>query len=127
MATNRPLSPHLQIYKPQLTSALSIFHRICGIVLSVGAVALVWWLASIAAGPQAYASAQKVAGAWYGKLFLFGWSLCLFYHLCNGIRHLGWDLGYGFSLPAAYRSGALAVAGAVVLTLAAWAVGYARL
>lgn len=127
MATNRPLSPHLQIYKLPLVALLSIAHRGAGVVLSIGAIVLVWWLAAIAGGPDSYAAAQKVIGAWYGRLFLFGWTFCLFYHLCNGIRHLAWDFGHGFSLPAAYRSGTVVLVGAAVLTLAAWAAAYARM
>ena len=121
----RPLSPHLQIYKPQLTSVLSILHRITGIILAAGLVLLLYWLLAIAGGEQAYASAQALLGSWFGRLILFGFTLALFYHLCNGIRHLFWDAGYGFELSTAYASGKLVVAATIVLTLVSWAVAYA--
>jgi len=122
-AHERPLSPHLQVYKPQLTSALSILHRMTGVALGFGTLLLVWWLAAAAAGPQAFATAQGFIGSWLGLLLLFGWSVALFYHLCNGIRHLFWDAGYGFELPQAYASGWAVVAATGVLTLLAWVVG----
>jgi succinate dehydrogenase / fumarate reductase cytochrome b subunit len=116
----RPLSPHLQIYRPQFTSVMSILHRITGLALTVGTLLLVWWIVAVAAGPEAYASAQWFLGSWLGYLLLFGWSLALFFHLCNGIRHLLWDAGWGFELPTAWRSAWAVVAFAVALTLAAW-------
>lgn len=122
-AHERPLSPHLQVYKPQLTSALSILHRLTGIALGFGTLLLVWWLAAAAAGPEAFATAQGFIGSWLGLLLLFGWSVALFYHFCNGIRHLFWDAGYGFELPQAYASGWAVVIATGVLTLLAWAVG----
>lgn len=125
MATdNRPLSPHLQIYRPQWTSVLSISHRATGIALSVGTLMLVWWLAAAASGPEAYDGFQGFAGSILGQLFLFGWTFCLFYHLLNGIRHLMWDTCRGLDLPTAYRSGMAVVAGTAVLTLLTWIVGY---
>lgn len=122
---SRPLSPHLQIYKPQLTSVLSISHRATGVALVVGTLLFVWWLAAAAAGPDAYDRAQNFIGSWFGMLLLFGWSFCLFYHLCNGIRHLFWDAGYGFELEDAYRSGRAVVVGAAVLTVLTWIVALA--
>ncbi len=122
-ANRRPLSPHLQVYRPQLTSVLSIFHRFTGIALSVGTLLLVYWLAAAAAGPDTFNSAQNFVGSWFGILLLFGWSVALFYHLCNGIRHLFWDAGYGFELPQAYASGWAVVLATGVLTLLAWIVG----
>ena len=88
---SRPLSPHLQVYRPQWTMVLSISHRITGVGLSLGTLLLVYWLAAAAAGPEAFETAQEVIGSWIGRLFLFGWTFALFYHLCNGIRHLVWD------------------------------------
>jgi succinate dehydrogenase / fumarate reductase cytochrome b subunit len=87
-SAERPLSPHLQIYRWQLTSVLSILHRAAGIALSVGAVLLVWWLVAAASGPAAYSRAAGFFGSWIGLVLLFGWTAALFYHLCNGIRHL---------------------------------------
>ena len=121
-ARNRPLSPHLQVYKPQSTSALSILHRITGGALVVGTVLLVYWLGAIAAGPEAYATAQAILGSFIGKVLLFGWSWALFYHLSNGIRHLFWDAGYGFELPTVYLSGKLTVVASFVLTILLWVV-----
>lgn len=120
----RPTSPHLQIYSPQLTSVTSILHRISGVVLSIGTLALVYWLVAAAMGEQSFATAQAVAGSWIGRLALFGWTLAFFYHLFNGIRHLAWDAGWGFDLPSVYRSGWATIIGTVVLTLLAWVLGY---
>lgn len=126
-AQDRPLSPHLQIYKPQLTSVLSITHRATGIALAVGTLLLVWWLAAAAAGPEAYEAAQGFIGSVLGRLLLFGWTYALFYHLCNGIRHLFWDAGRGFELVNAYRSGWAVVLVSIALTVVAWVWGYASL
>lgn len=124
---NRPLSPHLQVYRPQWTMVLSISHRITGVALAVGTLLLVWWLAAAASGPEAYGTVQAFLGTILGRLMLFGWTLALFYHLCNGIRHLFWDAGYGFELKTAYGSGLLVLLASLVLTLAAWAWGYGSL
>ena len=124
--TRRPLSPFMigPYYRPQLTSMLSIVHRITGVGLAVGSPLLVWWLVALASGPWAYDTFARHAGAWYGQLLLLGWSWSLLYHLCNGVRHLVWDLGYGYSIPAVYRSGYIMVAASLVLTAAAWGVAY---
>jgi len=124
---SRPLSPHLQIYKPQITSVLSILHRFTGIALAVGTLVLAWWLIAAAAGPDAFASAQAALGSWLGRLFLFGWTFALFYHLANGIRHLCWDAGFGFQLRTVSVTGWTVVAAAVVLTFGAWMLGYAAM
>ena len=124
---SRPLSPHLQVYRPQLTSVLSILHRITGIALAVGTLVLLWWLISAAAGPGTFAAAEAVIGSWAGRALLFGWTLALFYHLCNGIRHLFWDVGWGFELPVVYASGWVVLGATVVLTLGAWWWGYAAM
>jgi succinate dehydrogenase / fumarate reductase, cytochrome b subunit len=121
---SRPLSPHLQIYRPQLTSVLSITHRITGIVLGLGTLVLVYWVYALAGGPEAYASAQALLSSWFGRVVLFGFTFALFYHLCNGIRHLFWDAGYGYELDAVYASGKAVVAMSVVLTLVAWMAVY---
>lgn len=121
-ADHRPLSPHLQIYRPQWTSVLSISHRMAGIANSIGALVVVYWLVALASGPESYATARAVLGSVPGLIVLFLFSLGLFYHLCNGIRHLFWDAGKGFDLTIAYRSGQAAVAGALVLTLLVWIV-----
>jgi succinate dehydrogenase / fumarate reductase cytochrome b subunit len=124
-AGDRPLSPHLNIYRPQLTSVLSILHRATGIALSVGLLYLVAWVLCVASGPDAYATFADFNGSILGRLLLFGWTFSLFYHLCNGIRHLAWDAGWGFELKSAYASGWTVVAATAVLTLLSWAAGYA--
>ena len=117
---SRPLSPNIQIYRPQLTSILSIANRITGVVLSVFAVVLVVWLIAAATGPQAYAAVQSAIASWIGRIVLFGCTFAFFLHLCGGIRHLVWDAGYGFALRSIYASGWAIVAASVVLTVAAW-------
>ncbi len=124
---NRPLSPHLQIYRPQLTSMLSILHRISGVGLSVGTLLLVTWLVAIAAGAEAYRTAELLIGSFVGRLLLFGWTLALFYHLFNGIRHLFWDIGRGLELPEVYRSGRAVVVATLGFTLLSWVLGYAAM
>jgi succinate dehydrogenase / fumarate reductase, cytochrome b subunit len=121
----RPLSPHLQIYRPQITSVLSILHRITGAALAAGTLLLVYWLVAIAGGPDTYDAAQSVVGSIIGRTLLFGWSWALFYHLANGIRHLAWDAGKGFELNTVTISGWAVVAISFALTLAAWIAGYA--
>ena len=120
----RPLSPHLQIYRRQLTSVLSILHRATGIVLAAGALLMVWWLVAVAAGPEAYDRFAAYAGSVIGRVLLLGWTVALFYHFANGIRHLWWDTGRGMDIPAVYRSGYAVVAFTGVATLAAWILGY---
>ena len=121
---NRPLSPHLQVYRPQLTSILSIVHRMTGVALAAGMLLLVYWLVSVAAGAEAYETARALIGSIFGRLLLFGWSIALFYHLCNGIRHLFWDLGLGYELPVAYRTGWAVMIVTLGLTLLSWIIGY---
>ena len=123
MTAQRPLSPHLQIYRPQITSVLSISHRLTGLALAIGTLLLVWWLVALASGPEAFATVQGFVGSWLGRLLMLGWTFALFFHLANGIRHLFWDAGYGFDLKTTTASGWAAVAASVVLTLLAWGVG----
>ena len=123
-AENRPLSPHLQIYRPQLTSVLSILHRLTGIALVAGTLLLVWWLVAVAAGPAAFETVQGFIGSWFGRALLLGWSYALFYHLANGIRHLAWDAGWGFELKTVYLTGWMVIWASVALTLLAWILGY---
>ncbi|MBM3539097.1 MAG: succinate dehydrogenase, cytochrome b556 subunit [Alphaproteobacteria bacterium] len=122
-ARPRPLSPHLQVYRPQLTSILSITHRATGVALAAGTLLLVWWLVATATGPEQFATVQAVLGSWLGKLVLFGWTVSLFFHLANGIRHLFWDAGLGFELKTTYVSGWAVVAATILLTVLAWAWG----
>lgn len=121
----RPLSPHLQVYRPQITSVLSILHRITGVALGFGTLLLAWWLVAAATGPEYFAYVQKLMGSLLGRLILLGFTWALFYHLCNGIRHLFWDAGYGFDLPTVNKSGWAVVFGSAALTLLAWILAYA--
>ena len=116
----RPLSPHLHIYKPQLTSAMSIFHRITGVGLSVGLILFVVWLAALASGPQSYNEFNSYAHSLIGQIFLFGltWAFC--YHFCTGIRHLMWDAGKGLDIQSVYKTGYMALAASTLLTVAIW-------
>ncbi len=116
----RPLSPHLQVYRPQLTSVLSILHRVTGVVLAIGTLLLVYWLLAAAAGPEAYEVARSILGSMLGQLALFLWTWTLFYHLCNGIRHLWWDSGRGFDIPSVYKSGRTVLWASVILTFGSW-------
>jgi succinate dehydrogenase / fumarate reductase, cytochrome b subunit len=120
----RPLSPHLQVYTPQLTSILSIMNRVTGLAVSVGTLLLVWWLAAAAAGPVGFARVQGFIASPIGLFVLFGWTASLFYHLFGGIRHLAWDAGYGFELPQTHASGWAVVIATVVATLLTWMVGF---
>ena len=99
MARTRPLSPHLQVYRPQLTSMMSIAHRASGIVLTTGTLALAAWLLTLALGSQSYMVLAGLLAHPLGQFVLFGYSVALIYHALNGVRHLGWDLGYGLTIP----------------------------
>lgn len=101
----RPLSPHVGIYRWQITMTMSILHRVTGIWLAIGTLALVYWLIAAASGPDTYATAHWFFGTWIGQVLMWIWTLCLFYHLCNGIRHLFWDAGLGFRIRTFYISG----------------------
>ena len=121
--SKRPLSPHLQVYRPQLTSILSITHRATGLALSFGTIFLVFWLIALAGGEAYFSIAKYIMTQWYGLVILGGFTWALSYHLCNGIRHLFWDAGYGFELGTVYKSGWATVFGSIILTSAAWAAG----
>ena len=123
--SDRPLSPHLQIYKPQLTSVLSIMHRMTGVFLSLATLVGVYWLVALARGPEAYAAAADMLGSGLVRLLLMAISFSFFYHLCNGIRHLFWDAGYGFEIRQVYASGWTVVAFSLALTVALWAFVFA--
>jgi len=123
--TKRPLSPHLQVYRPQITSTLSILHRATGIVLAIGALLFSYWLLSATYGPEKYAAAQSLLGSWFGQLVLWGFTFSLFYHLGNGVRHLAWDAGLGFDLDKLRFSGWLVVLFAAAMTVLTLVVAYA--
>lgn len=123
-SSSRPLSPHIQIYRPQLTSVLSITHRATGIFLCLGAVVFAWWVAALSLGPEAFETVRSVLGSWFGRLLLFAWTFSFFFHLFNGIRHLFWDAGLGFELRTAYASGKAVVVASIAMTLVAFGVAY---
>ena len=120
----RPLSPHLQIYKPMLTMMMSIVHRVTGAALYFGMLVVAWWLIAAASGPNAYATVEWVIGSLIGRLVLFGFTWALIHHALGGVRHLIWDTLHGFE-PAEREWLTLAsLIGSIVLTLIIWAVGY---
>jgi succinate dehydrogenase cytochrome b subunit len=116
----RPLSPHLQVYRWQITMTMSILHRVSGVGLTIGALGLAWWLLALAAGGDTYTHASALIASPLGLVLLFGFSLSLVYHLLNGIRHLMWDIGWGFDIPETYRSGWAVAVLTVVFTAAIW-------
>ncbi len=126
MATrNRPLSPHLQVYRLPFDAILSISHRITGVILCFGAVLLTYWLMAATYGPEAFATAQSILGSWFGLLVLLGVVFSLWYHLANGMRHLLWDTGRGLELDQLRTSGIAVIAIAAVLTLGTFILAYA--
>lgn len=122
---DRPLSPHLQVYRWQITNTLSILHRLTGVALGVGTLLMAYWLIAIAAGPEVFATAQSFVGSIVGRIILLGFTFALAFHFSNGIRHLFWDSGRGFELTTVHTSGWIVVIASVVLTLATWILGYA--
>lgn len=120
--SKHPMSPHLQIYRLPLTALLSITHRITGVILALGCIVLVWILAAAANSVVYYQAMIPHLQSWYGQLFLLGFIFSLYLHFCNGVRHLFWDVGYGFELETVDLTAKLAIALAVILTAATWAV-----
>lgn len=113
----RPLSPHLEIYRPQYTMILSITHRIMGVGQTLGIFLIAWWLLSLAIGPAYFEVVDGLMTSWIGGLIMLGSAFAFFYHLCNGVRHLFWDMGKGFDLDTAYMSGIVVVVTSSALTL----------
>ena len=120
---NHPVSPHLQIYRLPLTAILSITHRLTGVFLAFGCMLLVWLLAAAAQGAESYEALVPHFQAWYGQIFVLGFLFSLYLHFCNGIRHLFWDVGYGFELETVDLTAKLAIAMTFVLTIVTWMVG----
>ena len=116
MNRSRPISPHLQIYKPQITSILSIFHRLTGVSLSIGSFIIVAWIVSLSMGVESYSYFMSIVDNWFIQTIIFGFAFALFYHFSNGIRHLFWDAGLGFELKSVYISGSIVVLNAIILT-----------
>lgn len=121
----RPTSPHLSIYRPQITSVLSILHRITGVALTVGTALLVVWLYVAAYEPSNYGALHELLSSVPGRLLLMGWTLAFYFHLANGIRHLFWDMGKGFTIPQTTRSGWAVLIITVLMTAASWCAYFA--
>lgn len=119
--TQRPLSPHMGIYKWQVQMVTSIVHRATGIALSVGTLLVLWGVFSLASGEDSYNQFKTCIGSPIGLILMFGWTWALFYHLCNGVRHLFQDGGMGYAIPQFVRSSWLSIGGSIVLTLLVWA------
>ena len=119
----RPLSPHLQIYRPTLTMMMSIVHRITGAALYFGTLLLAWWLLAAASGPNAYATFQAVASSFIGRIVLLGYTWALVHHMLGGIRHLIWDTGHGFGPSEREWLARANLVGSIVLTILLWLVG----
>lgn len=121
---SRPLSPHLQVYRLPLTALMSVTHRATGTVMGFGCLLLAYWLGAAAYGREAYATAQWLIGSWIGILALLGFSFSLFFHLCNGVRHLLWDIGWGFEKAQYTASGYVTILVALALTGVTWIAGF---
>jgi succinate dehydrogenase / fumarate reductase, cytochrome b subunit len=124
LKVDRPLSPHLSIYRPMLTMMMSIAHRITGGALYFGMLLVAWWLMAAAGGANAYARFQWFIGSWFGQLLLFAFTWALLHHALGGIRHLIWDLGYGFGPNEREWLSRATLIGSITLTLLLWIVGY---
>ena len=122
---NRPLSPHLDVYKLPLTGIISISHRITGVGLSVGTLLLACWLIAAATGAESYAGINGFLGSWFGMILMFLWSFAFFFHLCNGIRHLFWDTGRGLDLADVEKSAKTVLISTTVLTVLTWIIALA--
>jgi succinate dehydrogenase / fumarate reductase cytochrome b subunit len=118
--SKRPLSPHIQVYRWQLTMSMSILHRISGAALAGGLFAFTWMMVAAATGPDAWATFAGVAQSLIGRIAIFGWVAAAYYHLCNGIRHLVWDTGHLFRIENAYLGGYIALAVAAFMTVMTW-------
>ncbi len=116
----RPLSPHLQVYKPQMTSIGSVLHRATGIALAYGLALFVWWLVAAVSGPEAYSVFTGFCGSIFGQILLLGWTVSFYYHMANGIRHLFWDAGLLLKIKNAYAAGYFVLFVTALLTGATW-------
>ena len=122
--SSRPLSPHLQIYKPMLTMMMSIMHRITGVGLYFGIILLMWWLTAASISDSYFDFVQGFFGHWFGRLLLFGFTWSLMHHALGGLRHLLWDTGRGFDLKVVEWLARANLAGSIVLTFLLWIIGY---
>ena len=120
----RPLSPHLQIYRPMLSMMMSITHRITGVTLYFGTILVVWWLAAAAHSDGYFNLVQAFFSHWFGRFILFGFTWALIHHALGGIRHFIWDMGRGFKLPTVEWMVRVNLIGSIVLTLLVWTIAY---
>jgi succinate dehydrogenase / fumarate reductase, cytochrome b subunit len=121
---SRPLSPHLQIYRPMLTMMMSIMHRITGVALFFGSILFVWWLSAAAHSDAYFAFVQSFFASWFGRLVLFGFTWALIHHMLGGLRHFLWDVGKGFELKTVENLARLNLIGSIVLTVLLWIIAY---
>lgn len=121
---NRPLSPHLQVYRPQITSVMSVFHRITGVGNAFGSILVAWWFIAAAVGPDAFDAINGFMTSWFGHLLLLGFTFSVCYHLCNGIRHLMWDAGRNFEIDQVRTTGIVALAAAALMGVGLLIVGW---
>jgi succinate dehydrogenase / fumarate reductase cytochrome b subunit len=124
LKANRPLSPHLQIYRFTMTMAMSIVHRIVGVGLYFGMLLLAWWLAAAASGPAYFDFVNRIFGSWIGLVILFGFSWALIHHMLGGLRHFVWDTGHGLGKPARDYLATATLVGSVTITILLWIVGF---
>ncbi len=124
MTNNRPLSPHLQIYKPIPTMVMSIMHRITGGALYFGTILVAWWLVAAASGEAYFEFVNAIYGSWFGRLVLFGYTWALMQHLVGGLRHFVWDFGYGLDKAFSKKMAQATPVISVVLTILIWVAGY---
>jgi succinate dehydrogenase / fumarate reductase cytochrome b subunit len=123
-ANPRPLSPHLQVFRPLITMVMSILHRITGSALYLGTLLFAWWLLALASGPEAFAPASAFLRSWFGQIILFGFTWALVHHGLGGIRHFIWDLGYGYGLPARNLLAKATIVGSVAVTVILWILAF---
>ena len=121
---NRPLSPHLQVFRPLITMVMSILHRITGAALYFGTLLVAWWLIAAASGPEYFALVDGFFGSFFGRLILFGYTWALIHHMLGGLRHFVWDMGAGFELSTSNMMARATIIGSIALTILLWVIGY---
>ncbi len=124
LQAKRPLSPHLQVFRPLITMVMSIVHRITGVALYAGSLLVAWWLIAAASGPDYFDTVQGLWGSWFGRLVLFGYTWALLHHMLGGIRHFVWDAGLGYEAPMLNRLAWATLIGSVALTILMWVAGF---
>lgn len=120
----RPTSPHLSVYRWQITMSMSILHRLTGVALAFGLLFLTWWVMAVLCGPDAYAVFIGFTKSILGRLFMIGWSWALMYHMLNGVRHLYWDIGKGYELQTVTQTGIVVIIGSFILTALIWLLAF---